>query len=109
MPIRVQAAQKERNAPCRFGAILLRKRPSFDQFGPPRPETRVLSVKTGDSGLDKKCSESRPKASLETYGGRTPARPLEGLQNPVGKPGVRDHGVPQDPVFGLFATVGFDS
>ena len=40
---------------------------------------------------------------------RTLAYPLEGLKIQLASQAVRDHGVPKDPVFGWFATVGMDS
>ena len=82
--------------------LYLRKWPSFDQFGPPRPETRVLSVKTGDSGLESKTILILDRKLAERHGGQNARPTTVRPPNPASKQGgkVRDHGVPQDPVFG---------
>ena len=40
--------------PRSLGTMILQKRPIFDQFGPPWPESRLLRAKTVDSGLENK-------------------------------------------------------
>ena len=53
-PIRGQTDHSDMGWPMQSRHYDPPKRPIFDQFGPPWPESRLLRAKTGDSGLENK-------------------------------------------------------